>query len=235
MPVMYVKKILLPEDQNNTSLIPRLSPAVTITHFSILQATGGWAGRGIVTRAIHKTKNSYAIALSIHNDVNSYVCCNSLINKWCNTSLISPPTDLAEYVLNKCITQDEPGTDKPKVCYNFKYLKAKNFEDLKDKDRKVSHVLNWMVSETYSDGVRMMCVSINVHIYMASFGGIFEISGWSVRWESSHILVFLFVSFLSVLLKYIATCNSIRMPPNAWECFYYGSAISLKIITSSDI
>ena len=76
-----------------------------------------------------------------------YVCCNSLINKWCSTSLTSPPTDLAEYVLNKCITQDEPGTDKPKVDYDFKYLKAKNFEDLKDKDRKVSHVLYWMVSE----------------------------------------------------------------------------------------
>ena len=52
MPVMYVLKILLAEDQNNTSLIPRLSPTVTVTHFSILQAAGGWAGCGIETRAI---------------------------------------------------------------------------------------------------------------------------------------------------------------------------------------
>ena len=86
----------------------------------------------------------------------------------------------------------------------------------------------------YSDGVRMMCASINVHIYMASFGGIFEISGWSVRWESSHILVSVFACECFISAFEVATCNSIHMPPNAWECFCYG-AISLKIITSSDI
>ena len=57
------------------------------------------------------------------------------------------------------------------------------------------------------------------HIYMASFGGIFEISGWSVRWQSSHILVSVFVCECLISAFEVATCNSIRMPPNAWDAF----------------
>ena len=73
--------------------------------------------------------------------------------------MIFLPTDLATYVLNKCITQDEPAqrfeqqissngealvgnptvkAEQP-VHYNFKYL-----ED-NDKDHG-NHILDWMVS-----------------------------------------------------------------------------------------
>ena len=74
--------------------------------------------------------------------------------------LVIPPIDLAEYVLNKCITQPQPkrqisisgenfvdsptaAGDQP-VHYNFDYLE--------DKDRRISHkhhgnhILLWMVS-----------------------------------------------------------------------------------------
>ena len=83
------------------------------------------------------------------------VCNMHNLKKWCNPL----PIDLAEYVLNKCITQDEPvqqikrqissdgevsegnstvTTDQP-VHYNFEYL-----EDM-DKDRG-NHILDCMVS-----------------------------------------------------------------------------------------
>ena len=68
----------------------------------------------------------------------------------CNSYVIitSLPIDLAEYVLNKCITQDEQQisignflcsnptvtADEP-VNYNFDYLVEDN------------HILDWMVSE----------------------------------------------------------------------------------------
>ena len=63
---------------------------------------------------------------------------------WCHTSVYLQPVDLAEYVLNKCITQAEPRqkgshteTENQSVKYNFDFL-----ED----EIPHGHILVWMVS-----------------------------------------------------------------------------------------
>ena len=70
---------------------------------------------------------------------------------------VNPPIDLAEYVLNKCITQSQPEqqisisgenfVDSPTVAgdqpvhYNFDYL-----EDKDTYKHHGNHILEWMVS-----------------------------------------------------------------------------------------
>ena len=63
--------------------------------------------------------------------------------------IISPPIDLAEYVLNKCITQEQEISNNGEDTIDGPIITADrpvhyNFDILEDKDHR-NHILLWMV------------------------------------------------------------------------------------------
>lgn len=60
----------------------------------------------------------------------------------CNSFII----DLAEFVLNKCITQDDSDMQGGKVHYNFGYLEETGDKGTSKSQNQSMHILYWMVS-----------------------------------------------------------------------------------------